>query len=99
VLAKEAPWDPKTITFQWLLALMRGELDRAQSFVMAAKKSTMSPEAIQGMEKAMRIEVSWPRRLRRHWFLWTLSAGLVGAGLLLVARSSISRNRQRVASS
>jgi tetratricopeptide (TPR) repeat protein len=89
VLAKLAPNDPKTISFQWTLAMLRGDMSQAQKLFAAAKEKSLNPEAVETMQKAMQAELSVPRRLQRNWHVL-----LAGAGGLMVVGLSLSLRRR-----
>jgi hypothetical protein len=72
VLAKAAPNDPKTIVFQWSLAMMRGQRDDARQFVARAKMAGLTTDAIDRMNDLMS---------RTRWS----SPRLVGVGALAAA--------------
>jgi tetratricopeptide (TPR) repeat protein len=67
VLAQAAPNDPKTIVFQWSLAMMRGKRDDARQLVDRAKTAGLTTDAIDRMNDLMS---------RTRWS----SRGLVGVG-------------------
>jgi hypothetical protein len=51
-LATSWPDDPKTITYQWSLAVYKKDFVTAEKLVQRAKASAMAPEGIQKMEAA-----------------------------------------------
>jgi tetratricopeptide (TPR) repeat protein len=51
-LAAVAPNDPKTITYQWALALGQDRFDDARELIERARKTAMKPEGIKAMEAA-----------------------------------------------
>ena len=87
-----APDDPKTITFQWALALARGDGAEAERLVARARKAGMTMEGIRRMEEGTAtLSGRWPRRLLG----WPLLIGLVPiAGLTLL----LARRRRPAAS-
>jgi hypothetical protein len=93
VLAKLAPTDPKTISFQWTLAMLRGELGEAKTLLTRAQQANLSPEAIETMQKAMSAELTFPRRLQRNWHVLLVAAG----GLMVVGVSLSVRRRSKAA--
>jgi tetratricopeptide (TPR) repeat protein len=93
VLAKLAPTDPKTISFQWTLAMLRGELGEAKTLLTRAQQANLSPEAIETMQKAMSAELTFPRRLQRNWHVLLVAAG----GLMVVGVSLSVRRRGKAA--
>lgn len=86
VLAKAAPTDPKTISYQWELALMQGDVDRAEHLIGLAKTTDMKPDGIRTMERVTSARGGVLHRLRRYWLF--LVIGVVGAGVagLVIAR-------------
>ena len=60
VLAKTAPDDPKTIVFQWTLAVMRGDRDGAARLLERAEQAGVASENI---ERMSRVAGSWSRRV------------------------------------
>jgi hypothetical protein len=72
VLAKEAPNDPKTIVFEWSLAMMRGKRDDARQLVARAKTAGLTADAIDRMNDLMS---------RTRWS----SSRLIGVGALAAA--------------
>jgi hypothetical protein len=51
VLAKAAPEDPKTVVFQWSLAVLRGQRDQAALLVDRAKAMGVETDSIERMSK------------------------------------------------
>jgi len=75
VLAKAAPNDPKTVVFQWSLAVMRGDRDQAAALLGRAEKMGLAAASIDRMS-----QVSVPG----HW--WSSPGrGLVGVVIVVVA--------------
>jgi tetratricopeptide (TPR) repeat protein len=92
VLGNLAPKDARTISFQWALAMMKGEFDRAQVLVAEAKAASMPPAGIEAMETGMRAERTWPRRLQRSWAELALVGGL--GFLIAIALLRTSRRKR-----
>jgi hypothetical protein len=88
VLAKVAPDDPKTIVFQWSLAMMRGKHDDAKRLVARAKTAGLTAEAIDGMNKLM-SQRRWSRQLLGFGALGTVAAAL----LFLLLRRRLDARR------
>jgi tetratricopeptide (TPR) repeat protein len=77
-LASKLPDDPKTVSYQWALALERHDIAGAQRFLDRAKALSFPPEGIAKMERAMNEaeEPFWPRLLRNRLVVGLLSGGL-----------------------
>jgi tetratricopeptide (TPR) repeat protein len=91
-LAARAPDDPKTISFQWALALQEGEYAQAKRLVERAKATPMAPAGIQQMAQATATAES-----SHQWrvVVWTvalllLAAAAVAAGFVAWRRSDVS---------
>ncbi len=91
-LAKLAPEDARTISFQWVLAIKQGNFNEAQQLIERAKKTDMKPEGIQKMQLATAQEQSLSRRLARNARPIAI-AGIVV--LALAAAVGISRMLRR----
>jgi hypothetical protein len=102
-LAALAPNDPRTITFDWTLAMMRRDFDAAEGLVARASRVGLPEAAVDRMASKLRLE-------REHGPLWTRAsrdprAWLVAAGLLaalaaaaaLIARRRLWRRRRDLA--
>lgn len=79
-LAAAAPDDPKTITYQWALALGRERFDDARALIDHARKTTMKPEGIRAMEAATAQRSGLGARLRGH--SKAIVGVLIGVGVL-----------------
>ncbi|HET7538631.1 MAG TPA: hypothetical protein VFK05_02130 [Polyangiaceae bacterium] len=89
VLIKQAPKDPKTLSFAWANAMHKGDLAEAQRLVAEAKKSAMKPDGVQTMERATAAELELPRRFARNWpvLLGTLFTAIaMGLGLTMASK-------------
>jgi hypothetical protein len=87
-LAAMAATDPKTITFQWALAMQKRESGRAAQLIDRARRAGLAPQALRDMELATSaVSPSWRQLITdvRLVFL----AFLVG-GALLLRRSLLS---------
>ena len=83
VLAKAAPNDPKTIVFQWSLAMMRGERDDARQLIDRARGAGLATEAIERMNN-LTAHARWTR----------LQISLLGAfGILSVVGAYLALRR------
>jgi hypothetical protein len=84
VLAKAAPDDPKTVVFQWTLAVMRGDGAEAAHLVRRAQALGVASESIARMSSvAPSRRSSWPTR----------AALLTVVALIAVALAFYSRRR------
>ena len=95
-LAALAPRDPKTLSFQWALALQKGDEPGARALIRRAQESGMTAEAVAVMKD--RTAAVFPGVLRHFadWrFLLPFAVALAAgwATLMTIAR----RRRQRVA--
>ena len=91
-LATKAPADPKTISFQWALALHKNDRGQALQLIDRARGVGMSGEALARMERATRAMT-----LRRTGFLVALLTAALGAAYALLRfRREISRRRLAV---
>jgi len=66
-LAASAPDHPRTIYFQWTLALLKKNYDEARRLIVGAKAAGTSPERLQQMEKATTAASSVWQRMKRRW--------------------------------
>jgi tetratricopeptide (TPR) repeat protein len=88
VLSAKAPNDAKTLSFQWALALQRGQYEEAKQLVERAKQTKMKPEDVRRMELATLDAKPSVRRFLRDWRVLLGLAFMLGAGLLFVLRRS-----------
>ena len=90
VLAKAAPEDPKTVVFQWSLAVLRGQRDQAVRLVDRAKQVGVETDSI---ERMSRVNAASGRR----WFglLGGIALGAVAVALavLVIRRRRFSTAR------
>ncbi len=91
-VAATAPGHPRTIYFQWTLALQRGNYDDARRSIERAKAAGTSPERIQQMEKATTAATSVWQRMKRRWPF--AGGGILVAlvGITLTLRASRRRS-------
>jgi tetratricopeptide (TPR) repeat protein len=88
-LAKSAPDDARTISYQWALALARKDYAGAHAVIDHAKVTKMPPEGIRHMEAAtLAAEPLW----RKAWRDWRVSAG---ATVILTAALALRLARRR----
>lgn len=65
VLVAQAPSDPKTAAFQWVLALRRGKYSEAERFIDSAEREGMGQGRIREMREATLLaEPVWRRALK-----------------------------------
>jgi hypothetical protein len=84
-LAKEAPNDPKTVIFQWTLAVQRGQKGEAARLLTQARAMKLPPENLERMEQLTFAD-------RPRWGLW---AGAGIALLLAAAGGTLLARRKR----
>ena len=90
-LAKLAPTDPKTLTFQWTLAMHKGDLARAEQLIEQARAAKLSPAALEKMTAATAQAQSPLATLLRHW---RLVVSIVAAlGLAAVALALLNKRK------
>jgi tetratricopeptide (TPR) repeat protein len=84
-LAATAPDDPKTLSFQWALALARKDFAQARTVIAHARKTEMPPQGIQQMEAAtLAAEPMWSKSLR-DWRLPAAVSVVMVAGIFIFA--------------
>ncbi len=89
VLATKAPDDPKTVVFQWALAVMKGQTEEANRLLVYARAAGVGSENVERMESVTPSArgASWRR------------AGIAGAtalvGLALLAGLLVAIRRRR----
>jgi hypothetical protein len=81
VLAKVAPDDPKTIVFQWSLAVMRGQGEEAARLLGRAEKAGLGADKIEQMTRVAAVSRSWTTPV-----LLVAAAGAMAALLALLLR-------------
>jgi tetratricopeptide (TPR) repeat protein len=86
VLAKTAPNDPHTLTFEWALAMKRHDYSGARRLLDAMAKSPMTPAALAELRTATDAASAWWRRpfTDPRWGFSLL--GLMGVVVVLVIR-------------
>jgi tetratricopeptide (TPR) repeat protein len=90
-LAARAPNNPKTLTYEWALAMVQGRYDDARQLIDRAKASSMKPDGIERMERETQRDQS---RHRINLFL-----GGCSLVLALVAGAIAFRTLRRRAAS
>jgi hypothetical protein len=90
-LGKLAPRDPKTISFQWALALQDHDRAAARDLVDKARTAGMNPVGLQKMEQATHaMTMRWLGRM----LVAALAVALVlGGALFLFRRATAARDR------
>jgi tetratricopeptide (TPR) repeat protein len=92
-LAASAPTDPKTMTYQWSYAMLRGDTAEAKRIIDHARRTSAIPAAaLSKMEESTRHSRFTARVLvRNSWFLAT-AAVLLASGFLVYV--FVARRRQ-----
>jgi len=88
VLAKTAPDDPKTIVFQWSLAVMRGDRDQAVVLLERAQKAGVAQANIDRMSQVSMVGHGLSAR--------GIGVVLVGAATLMLALALLGVYRRRL---
>jgi tetratricopeptide (TPR) repeat protein len=91
-LATASPNDPKTLVFQWTLAMLRKDYADARLRIAALKKTAMDPVGVQKLEAATTQASSLWVRVRSDW---RYGAGLTVLLLGVVLAIGLRRRRQR----
>jgi tetratricopeptide (TPR) repeat protein len=86
-LARLAPKDPDTLVFTWSLALLQGNLDKAEQTLQAAREAKLPAGTLRNMKdyvKAERLRRApfWQRALADTRLRFRLGLSLVAAALL-----------------
>lgn len=89
-LAKTAADDPQTVSFQWALAVMKGDRRAATHLIERARGLGMKPEALAQMERATN-ELQARRFVRAA--LWGLGLALFAVLAALALRAAAGRRR------
>jgi len=91
-LALAAPNDAKTISFEWALAMRRGNIAEARTLIGRARDAGMSADGLRRMTEATAAaEPLWLKALRD----WRTLAGVLLLAAALVARALLRRGRGR----
>jgi tetratricopeptide (TPR) repeat protein len=82
-LAAANPKDPRTLTYEWALAMVRGHYDEAKKILERVKRTKMKPEGLEAMERETERD-----RLRHRKTEFLFGGGalvlLVGATFVVV---------------
>jgi hypothetical protein len=89
-LSRIAPDDPKTVSFQWALALQEHDRSKALQLLDRARSMGMAKDGVAKMERATR---QMTQRLVGRFTLLALGAGLAAALLALGFRHLAQRRR------
>jgi tetratricopeptide (TPR) repeat protein len=90
-LAAAAPTDPKTISYEWALAMVKGKLDQANLLLDQAKAKGLKPEGIARMKAA--LSDAEAGRHRSRLFFLGLAGALLLAAVGVVAATAAMRRR------
>jgi hypothetical protein len=92
-LARKAPQDPKTISFQWALAVQNHDRGAALGLIDRARELGMSSDGLAKMQKTTRA-------MTLRWFGRMVAAGAIAAlfaALLVAGLRRVGANRRRLA--
>lgn len=88
-----APSDPKTVTFEWALAVRQGDAGRARELVARAKAAGLTPDGVARLERATtELERSWS--WRRKLVDWRVLLGTSVVAILCLGLFSRARRRR-----
>jgi predicted Zn-dependent protease len=90
-LAAKAPADPRTISYQWALALKRGNFDEAADLIERARATDMKPEGIDNMVRGTEAILA---TRRRRFYAWGFGALAIALGLGAATVFFVSRRRR-----
>jgi tetratricopeptide (TPR) repeat protein len=88
-LAARAPNDAKTLSYQWALAMKRGNVREAEALLERARSTEMQPEGLEQMERGI---ASFQAARRRKMYTWGFGGLAILAGIG-VAATMASRRR------
>jgi tetratricopeptide (TPR) repeat protein len=99
VLAKAAPNDPKTVVFQWSLAVMRGEREQAATLLGRAEKMGLAAASLDRMSQVSVVGHWWssPGRGIVGAVIVVGAAALFGLLLLVMHRRRLASASRRLA--
>ncbi len=96
-LAASAPNEPSTVSFEWALAISRGDAKAAEAWVERAKALHVGPDVVARMEQATRtLSSSWRRHIPGRGALWAVSGALL---LVAIVIAVVSVRRRRLVTS
>jgi hypothetical protein len=84
-----APGDPKTITYQWVLAIQEGKFDEAKQLIEEARAQGMKPEGIESMQRETEARIT----RHRHVIVWFVTGALLIAAAALAGTTLLHRRR------
>ena len=90
-LAAKSPTDPRTISYQWALALKRGNFDEAAGLIERARATDMKPEGIDHMVRGTEAILA---TRRRKFYAWGFGALAIVFGLGAAIVFFVSRRRK-----
>ncbi|HVV50602.1 MAG TPA: hypothetical protein VHO06_13130, partial [Polyangia bacterium] len=93
-LARQAPRDPRTVSFQWALALQNDDRGAALGFIDRARAAGMSPQGLAKMQAATRAMTL--RHLGRIAGATAIAALLAALLVVGIRRASAARRRLAV---
>jgi hypothetical protein len=88
------PKDPETLVYAWTLAVMRGDLAKAEKLIAEARAAQMPRQAVSKLEQQLRVE----RERRAPWWMQELRDGriqLATASAVLLAVLAMFFTRKR----
>jgi tetratricopeptide (TPR) repeat protein len=85
LLAAKAPDDPRLISYEWALAMKRGNFKEAAALVERARTTAMKPEGIDQMARGLASMQGVRKRKLYAWGLGGLAVVLVGAAGVVFA--------------
>ena len=98
VLAKAAPNDPKTVVFQWSLAVMRGDQKQAAGLLARGKQMGLAAASIDRMNEVVMGGRGWWRiRSVARALIVSGVALLLGVSLIVVYRRRLATGSRRLA--
>jgi tetratricopeptide (TPR) repeat protein len=89
-LVSKSPDNPRTISYQWALALKRGNFDEATSLIERARATDMKPEGIDQMVRGLEAVHAVRRRKIYAWGFGALAVVIAAAGVVVL----VSRRRR-----
>jgi len=90
-LARLAPDDPRTVVFEWSLAMHKGQRSEAERLIGLARKSGVVLENVNRMQELTSSLGSFPRRALLLVMAAAVLIGLLAVGLVARRRASTQR--------